>query len=131
MRFSPNTSSDFLNAIDTIQNSGATAMNARISPTRYQISCAGRTIARSMFCSAFAASPIVEPPATREHEHQHRERHEKHDEHGRHRRRVAIFVEQKRLLVYVENRQRGRVRWAALGHDVDEIEGLRAANRRH
>ena len=88
----PNTSSLFLNAIETIQNSGATAMNERISPTTYQIA-GGRTIARSIFLSAFPASVISEAPTARQHEHQHRQPHQKDDENGRHCRGVAIFVE--------------------------------------
>src|SRR5271168_442033 len=131
MRFCPNTSSVFLNAIETIQNSVATAMNERISPITYQTSWVGRTIARSIFLSAFPASVISEAPAARQHEHQHRQPHQKDDEHGRHRRGVAILVEEKRLLIYVENRERCRVRRTAARHHIDEIEGLRTAYGRH
>src|SRR5947209_4635321 len=124
MRFCPNTSADGLNAIETIQNSGATAMNERISPTRYQTSCVGRTNARSIFLPASPESVISEAPAARKHEHQHRQPHQKDDEHGRHRCGVTILVEQKGLLIYVEDRQRCRIRRTAARHDIDEIEGL-------
>src|ERR1700722_20049613 len=130
-RFCPNTSSVFLNAIETIQNSGATAMNERISPITYQTSRVGRAIARSIFISALPASVISEAPSARQHEHQHRQPHQKDNEHGRHCRGVAILVEEKRLLIYVEDRERCRVRRAAARHHIDEIEGLRAADGRH
>src|SRR5215469_8547018 len=127
MRLKPNVSSLPLKDIDTIQKSGATAVKASISPTRCRASRVGFRAAESSCMEARSASFIVEPPSPRQHEHQHSDEHQ-HDYHDRgHSRRVAVFIEQKSLLVDIENGERGRIGGPSPCHHIDEVESLRTA----
>src|SRR5579863_7994314 len=118
MRLTPKTSLAPLNDIDSIQNSGATAMKARIRPARWRMIRAGLSAARSIWRSTAAVSLIGEAPAARQHEHQYGDQHQDDHEDGSHGRGIAIFVEQERLLVDVEDRQRRRIGGSAAGHDT-------------
>src|SRR5438552_10548896 len=125
------TSSGRLNAIDTIQRSGTTVMKARTTLTRKRTIRAGFRAARpskAVLASARTASAIDEPAPAGEKEEEDGHRHQDEDEDGGHRRGVAEIVVLERLLIDVVDRELGRVRWPPLGHDVDQVEGLEAAD---
>src|SRR5690606_21418496 len=120
-------SAGVLKAMETIQKSGNSVMAARTAETAIQTNCT------SLACEGAKkwGLGMFEAPAPREEEEDGRHEHEgRHEDRG-HCRRVAERAEAEGLLIDVDNQYRGGVGRAALGHHVDDVEGLRAGHRRH
>src|SRR5262245_17086592 len=111
-------------AMEIIQNSGKIVISPRTSATSIQTPRTTSTCRRVMIVPSLIgeASPAGHEKEDRGHGE------EDDNEDRRHRGSVANGAELKRLLVDIDDHDLRGVRRPPLGHDVNEVEGLRACD---